>query len=165
MKDANYWIEQLELLSHPEGGYYKEIFRSKDEIMTSVGKHNNANRSLYTSIYFLLTSNNFSSWHKIKSDELWHWHAGTSLTLFVIHTTGKLEEIQIGDHIEKGEKLQVLVEAGCWFASVVNSKNNYSLVGCTVIPGFSFEDFELANANKLTLLYPKHEEIIKQYCR
>lgn len=165
MKDANYWIEHLSLIKHPEGGFYKETIRSREVIVTNAGDHEEAQRSLYTSIYFLLLSENFSAWHRIKSDEIWHWHAGNSLSVFVINKNGELKTIHIGNDLEHGETLQAVVQAGCWFASDVNKNNTFSLVSCTVIPGFSFDDFELATSQKLIEEYPFHSKIIKKYCR
>jgi len=161
MKDANYWIENLNLQAHPEGGYFKETYRSEDTVLNKYGK----NRSASTGIYFLITSANFSAFHKIESDEMWHFHGGSPLFVYVIMPDGELNILQIGNDLEKGQTPQAIVPAGCWFASRVEVPNSYSFVGCTVAPGFDFQDFVLANRDELTAEYPKHKEIIQELTR
>lgn len=155
--NAKYWIENLDMISHPEGGYYKESYRSSVEFDP---KGFPGKRNYSTSIYFLLEDGNVSHFHRIKSDEIWYYHAGHPLTVFVIHPNGKLEEINIGPNIHKGEVLQAVVPAGCIFGST--SLNEYSLVGCMVSPGFDFQDFELFTTSQLTAIYPQHVELIKR---
>ena len=161
MKSKDYWIEHLNMDDHPEGGYFKETYRSAEKVINRNGQA----RSASTGIYFLLTSDNFSAFHKIESDEMWHFYDGAALSVYVIHGTGELEILKIGNDIEKGEQLQAIVPAGCWFASKVDAPNSYSLVGCTVSPGFDFEDFVLAKADELIKAYPKHEKVIRSLCR
>ena len=161
MKDANYWIEKLELQAHPEGGYFKETYRSDENVVNKNGKK----RSAATGIYFLITSDNFSAFHKIESDEMWHFHGGSPLSVYVILPDGDLEILQIGNDLDKGEKPQAVVPAGCWFASKVEVPNSYSFVGCTVSPGFDFQDFVLANRAELTAEYPTHKQVIEDLTR
>ncbi len=161
MKNEAYWIEQLELEKHPEGGYFKETYRAKEEVTN----RNGDNRSASTGIYFLMTPTAFSAFHKIESDEMWHFYEGAALSVYIIKPTGELEILKIGKDIENGEQLQGVVPAGCWFASKVDIPNAYSLVGCTVAPGFDFNDFKLANRKELTQEYPKHAAIIKELTR
>ena len=161
MKGINYWKDKLEMLPHPEGGFYKETYRSE----LTVTNRNGNNRSASTAIYFLMTSDNFSAFHKIESDEMWHFYQGSPLSVYVITENGELTILKIGNNPDKGEVLQAIVPAGCWFASRVDDKNTYSLVGCTVSPGFDFEDFELAERDKLTSEYPEHKEIICELTR
>lgn len=157
MKNAKYWVGNLELLAHPEGGYFKEVYRSENKFSP---KEFTGERSYSTSIYFLIETGNVSHFHSIKSDEIWYYHAGDPLTVFVIHPNGELEELQIGPNIEKGEVLQAVVPAGTIFGS--KSSGEYSLVGCMVSPGFDFQDFTLFKTSELLSEYPKHESIIKQ---
>ena len=159
-------INKFEMLPHPEGGYYKETYKSiettaKDALPQRFG----GDRHFSTAIYFLLEQGNFSAFHKIASDECWHFYAGQTLLIYVIHDTGNLEIIRLGNDILNGETFQYIVPAGCWFASEPSPTSSYSFVGCTVAPGFEFEDFEMAKADSLIIQYPQHEKEIKRLCR
>lgn len=148
----NELIEELNLQPHPEGGFYSEIYRSVDVF---------GNRNLMTSIYFLLTSNNVSKFHSIKSDELWFFHEGSSLTVHVLDN-GKYIEKKLGLLLEKNEKPQLLVEKNLIFGSSVNDEDSYALVSCVVSPGFDFKDFKLYSFNELIENYPDKYDIIKK---
>lgn len=161
MKTTQYWIDQLQLEHHPEGGYYKETYRSKENVIN----RNGVQRSASTGIYFLMTSDNFSAFHKIESDEMWHFYDGAPLSVYIILPDGVLKVLKIGSAIDKGEQLQAVVPAGCWFASRVDIPDAYSLVGCTVAPGFDFNDFVMADQNTLTNVYPLHQQIISELTR
>ena len=162
MRNKEYWINSLGLEPHPEGGFFKETYRSKAmEKFTDTM----AVRNISTGIYFLLTYDSFSAFHRIKSDEMWHFYAGNSISVFVIHSNGVLEEIKLGLDLENGEQPQAVVPAGAWFASRVGTKGGYGLVGCTVAPGFDFEDFQLAHRESLVQRYPQHEQIITELTR
>ena len=159
MKSAEYWINKLGLIKHPEGGYYKENYRSDIYFKNS----QNNKRSLATSIYYLLEGNDFSSFHKIKSDEIWHFYYGSNIIVHVIGKNSNLSSIIIGNKIQSGnEKIQMVIEKDSWFAAEVDDKSLYSLVGCTVIPGFEFDDFELAKKEELVQKYPMYENIIRR---
>jgi uncharacterized protein len=160
MKPAEYYIDHLNLLPHPEGGFYKETYRDSLSVINRVGNE----RSVSTGIYFMLTKGNFSAFHRIESDEMWHYYEGESLTVYVIDDSGKLEEIKLGKDLENGEQLQAVVPAGQWFASRIN-QGEYSLVGCTVAPGFDFQDFEMADRETLIKDFPRHSEIITELTR
>ena len=147
-------IEKLELLPHPEGGFYKETYRSNETIASG-------NRQLMTSIYFLLTSNNVSKFHRIKSDELWFFHTGSPLIVHVLDENGHTENL-IGLDLQKGELPQFMVPKNTIFGSSVRGENSYSLVSCVVAPGFDFADFELFTKEDLLPLFPLQEEIIAQ---
>lgn len=159
-------IKQLSLLPHPEGGYYRETYRSIEEIPEAcldskyIGK-----RNCSTCIYFLLTSDTFSAFHRINQDEIWHFYQGSPLNMYMISPAGELTEVLIGSDIVKGEVPQFVVPAGFWFAAKVIDENSYSLVGCTVSPGFDFRDFELADKKMLCEMFTEHEKIIKRLCR
>lgn len=165
MKNADYWIAKLELLSHPEGGYYKEVFRSNEKIeANNLPERYTGPRTFYTSIYFLLKKNQLSKFHKLKSDEIWYYHAGNPVKIHTIDNKGKYHEKILGTDIEKKQSMQVIFTEGTWFAAeVIEQIYNYSLVGCMVAPGFEFEDFELADGNELVNLYPSHEDVIKNF--
>ena len=165
-KDYLFWVEKLELLPHPEGGYFKETYRSKGVINKSALPSTfNGDRSYSTAIYFLLTSKNFSAFHKIASDELWHFYDGDGLSIHIIHPDGKKEELRLGRDIKKGETFQAMVPAGSWFASETINREGWALVGCTVAPGFDFNDFEMAERDKLIKKYPQHTELIQRLTR
>lgn len=161
---AEYWIKQLALEKHPEGGYFKETYRSEEKHIHNGSEDFPHNRSYATGIYFLLQKNEFSAFHKIRSDEMWHFYQGTTLLIYVISPEGNLSTIQLGQDPEKGEVLQAVVPANHWFASELKSKNGYALVGCTVAPGFDFQDFELANARTLAQKYARHSGLIRRLC-
>ena len=159
-------ITLYNMLPHPEGGYYKETYRSKEAIAhNALPERFSGSRFFSTAIYFLLEQGNFSAFHKIKSDECWHFYAGQSLEVYVIHYNGELEIIKLGNDIAKDEIFQYTVPAECWFASRPVLHSSFCFVGCTVSPGFDFADFELAKANELKALYPEHAATIKSLCR
>ena len=159
-------IQQYQLKVHPEGGYYKETYRSGEKISReALPARFTGDQVFSTAIYFLLEQGDFSTFHKIKSDECWHFYAGQALLVYVITDNGTLEVIHLGNDIGNGELFQFVVPAGCWFASEPAPESLFSFVGCTVAPGFDFEDFELARVEALINLYPKHAAIIKKLCR
>lgn len=159
-RTIDYWVEHLNLQPHPEGGFFKETYRSEIKLQPF---ENNGERSLSTGIYFLITSGNFSAFHRIKSDEMWHFYAGSPLTVHIIETDGTYTELNIGLDLVKGQLPQAVVPAEAWFAS--ESSGEYSLVGCTVSPGFDFTDFELAYQSDLIKLFPSHKELITRLTR
>src|SRR5687768_10678593 len=160
MHPAEYWIDNLNLKAHPEGGFYKETYRSPETIPTSgLPFRFNAPKSFSTAIYFLLRSQDKSSFHRIKSDELWHFHYGSTLHIYVLHETN-VSEFKLGSNIEAGESLQLVIPANRWFGAKLLTPNTYSLSSCTVAPGFDFKDFEMAERQKLLGAFPNHSEII-----
>jgi uncharacterized protein len=164
-QNATYWIDKLGLQKHPEGGYYREIYRSDEVIpQSALPKRFGGDRAISTSIYFLLESNDFSAFHRIKSEEIWHFYKGSSLTIYMISEDGILTTAILGDDIENQQSLQVIVPRNTWFAANVNNMNDYTLVGCTVAPGFDFHDFELADCNQLLISYPQQQGLIKKFC-
>lgn len=165
MQTSQYWISKLGLAKHPEGGYFKEKYRAEGKISAKSLAQFTGDRNYCTSIYFLLTSDEFSAFHKIKSDELWYFHAGTAIEIYRIDEQGHLSSIKLGSNLENEEHFQALVPANVWFASRVIAKESYALVSCTVSPGFDFEDFELAEKDTLISAFPKHKEIITELTR
>jgi hypothetical protein len=153
--NVKHLIQTLELLPHPEGGYYKETYRSKGKINTFQGERNYS-----TAIYFLLEKGNFSAFHKIKSDELWHFYSGDVLEIIEITQEGKLIITKLGP-----DNFQYCVPAGHWFGSRVKEGGTFSLVGCTVAPGFDFLDFEMAVRDTILKEFPQHSGIIKELTR
>ena len=156
-------IKELDLKPHPDGGYFKETYRSKGEINEdSLHFNYNGKRSFATCIYFLLTSDTFSAFHKIKQDEIWHFYEGSPISLHTISEKGNHSEFIIGRDFNKGQTPQLLVSGGYLFGARVINKNDYALVGCTVSPGFDFSDFELPSRKELIFKFPQHQEIITE---
>jgi uncharacterized protein len=163
MRTAAYWIKKLGLVPHPEGGYFRETYRSGQTIkQVGLPKRYTGKRSFSTAILFLLKGGQVSSLHRLKSDEVWHFHAGSGLTIHVITAKGRYHSIKLGTGSGRGEVFQAVVKAGDWFGATVNNAKSYSLVGCTVAPGFDFADFEIADASTLSRKYPKHGKIINR---
>lgn len=166
MSLINQLIQRYNLQQHPEGGWYRQTYKSNEQISAeSLPQRFGANRAFSTAIYFLLEQGDFSAFHRIKSDECWHFYAGDPLLIYVIHLNGDLRIIPLGNDFEKGQSFQYVVPANCWFASRPAPEGEFCFVGCTVSPGFEFEDFELAKANELSALFPQHKETIKELCR
>jgi len=155
MNSAKYYIEKLGLTQHVEGGAFNETYRSELVIPQEVLSNDfKGNKNASTAIYFLLSFGQFSAFHKISSDEIWHFYAGQTLTIYEIENNGNLITHKLGSDLEKGETFQCVIKAGNWFGSRCEIVNCFSLVGCTVSPGFDFTDFELANKNELCQAFP-----------
>lgn len=153
-------IDQLGLLAHPEGGFYKETYRSPETMLTEQGQR----RNVSTAIYYLLENNDKSHFHRIKSDELWYFHQGETLEILVIKD-GVLQHISLGNNITAGEIPQATIPANCWFASHVKEESGFSLVSCSVAPGFDFADFEMARRHELAREFPEHATVINSFTR
>jgi predicted cupin superfamily sugar epimerase len=145
-------IKKYHMNPHPEGGYFVETYRSPLKIQTEFGE-----RSASTAIYFLITEENISHFHRLRSDEGWHFHLGAPLKILEITSDGRLIETLLGGN----DQLQYIVPAGHWFAST--SLGEYSFVSCTVSPGFDFEDFEMAKKQDLFEKFPKYGDIINKF--
>jgi predicted cupin superfamily sugar epimerase len=159
-------VEKFKMLRHPEGGYYKETYRSDELIKKgSLPGRFSGDRNFSTAIYFLLEQGNFSAFHRIQSDECWHFYAGHTLHVHMIHPDGQYELIRLGNNIAAGETFQAMVPAGCWFASETAPAGLFSFVGCTVAPGFDFADFELAKGDILGAEFPTQRALITRLCR
>ncbi|RKY95152.1 MAG: hypothetical protein DRQ13_07450 [Ignavibacteriae bacterium] len=159
-KQAQKYIEKLQLKLHPEGGYYKEIYRAGEIILPEhLPKRYKSSRNFSTSIYFLLEGNQVSNFHRLKSDEQWHFYDGSSIVLYVIDEAGNLNKILLGRSIEKGESLQTVIKYNSWFAAELSNKTSFALISCTVTPGFDFNDFELGNRDELIKTFPHFGEL------
>jgi predicted cupin superfamily sugar epimerase len=156
----------LDLKPHPEGGFYKETYRSAGLIdKGSLPEQFSGPRNYSTSIYFLLTKDTFSAFHKIHQDEFWHFYDGSPIDLHMISPYGEHSQITIGRNLKNGQVPQFVVPGGYWFASRVLNNEAWALAGCTVSPGFDFDDFDLAERVDLTALFPKHHQIISELTR
>jgi len=163
MLSAEEWINQLDLQPHPEGGWFREVYRSKETITQSgLPERFSGERNFCTSIYFLLNQTDTSAFHRIKQDEIWHFYAGNALTIHMISPDGNYSSIVLGQNIQSGENLMAVVEAGWWFGASLNDTSSYCLVGCTVAPGFEFDDFEMPSSEDLVQHFPQHQAVIEQ---
>jgi hypothetical protein len=159
-------IEHLKLLPHPEGGWYREVYRSDEILQTdSLPKRYNSSHHFSTSIYFLLENEDFSAFHRISSDETWHFYSGSPVQIFVLSQEGSVTEVLLGNKMMDGHYLQYTVRRNCWFAAKIMDTTGFSLVGCTVAPGFEFPDFELAQRQNLCSMFPQHAAIIEEFTR
>ena len=156
MKSAQYYIEKLDMIPHVEGGYFKDSIISKDFFRED--------KKLFSSIYFLLKTGEVSHFHRLTSDEMWYYHDGQALTIYMITPDGELITKQLGLDVERGEVPQVLVPKGYIFGSSMNN-DGFALVGCMVAPAFTFDDFELFERAELLNMYPNLEDIIKKLTR
>lgn len=166
MQTAQTLIRQLGLLPHPEGGYYRETYRSRSTVMVPRGSGvGNVERHVCTGIYFLLEAGNFSAFHRIASDEMWHFYAGQAIDILEIDEAGQLQTTRLGPDIAHGDTPQHVVPAGRWFASRLSAGGAFALVGCTVAPGFDFADFELGQRAELCATYPQHTDTLSALTR
>lgn len=161
MNNKEHWINKLNLLAHPEGGYYSEVYRSKSILKTTQeGSNEFKIRASITSIYFLLAKGDKSHFHILTSDEIWYYHVGTTATIHFISTKGEYYSKQIGP-----ESMQVVIPKNTHFAAEINSDSDlgYLLVGCAVAPGFDFQDFRLSTLEELVELAPSKKNLIANF--
>lgn len=146
-----HYIEELCLMPHPEGGYYRQVF----------GNDENGEKQIST-IYYMLCDNDFSAFHRLHGmTEIWYYHAGECLDIYVIDTNGNL----VVHHLSADDEMQVVIEPEQWFAAELPGKKGFSLVGCAVAPAFKFDNFELANKDDLLREFPQHRATIERLCR
>ncbi len=159
-------VERLGLERHTEGGWFREMYNAPLSVRhPSVPDAGDATRPAGTAIYYLLPADEVSSLHRVtRSDELWHLYAGDPLELHLIHADGSYEVRRLASDLKVGEPVAV-VEAGCWQAARVADGGAWSLCGCTVAPGFTYADFELADAGALIQAFPQHEAVIRRFTR
>ncbi|WP_114938556.1 cupin domain-containing protein [Mucilaginibacter endophyticus] len=159
-QNAAYYIRSLNLLPHPEGGYYREVFRSVGEV-NRIGSAEV--KQACTSIYYLLENEDFSGFHRIASDEIWYFHKGQPLLIHVIETDGSLISHELSD--ESTGSFSVVVPAGLWFSAELKTGEGFTLVSCAVAPGFDFSEFEMAKKVELVSECPHHEALLTRMCR
>jgi predicted cupin superfamily sugar epimerase len=162
MRDA--LIERFGLQPHPEGGYFRETFRAADRVTREASP--GATRSASTAIYYMLCDGAHSAWHRIRSDEVWHFYAGEPIDIHVIEPTGQLLTHRLGNALTHADAVfQAVVPAGQWFAAELSDPATFALVGCTVAPGFEFREFELADGGALAKAYPQYAGVIERLSR
>lgn len=159
MKAAAFYIEKLGLVSHPEGGYFKEVFR--DSVSYHPHKAFNGERNYSTSIYYLLEKGNKSSFHRIKSDEIWHHYDGGCILIHYFENDELITK-KLGKNLLEGESPLIVVPKNTWFAAEPSTNCEFALMGCTVAPGFDFQDFEMAKYEDLAKYLPKYKAILNR---
>lgn len=157
--NADDWIAHLQLEDHPEGGYFRRSYTA-DLMLTLPDRAQS--RPVATAIYYLLKGCQQSRLHRLQSDELWHFYAGSPLTLHVLDDQGIYIAQQLGSNPHANQHCQWAIRAGCWFGATVNDPDGFSLIGCTVAPGFDFDDFILADRVALICQYPRHAQLIER---
>jgi predicted cupin superfamily sugar epimerase len=160
---AQDWIDHLDLESHPEGGYYRETYRS-DESVPKEGLPDRFDgpRNMAALIYFLLPAESFSALHRIRQDEIWHFYAGDPITLHQIAPDGSYATQTLGRVVTEGQQLHTVVPAETWFGATVDADDGYGLAGSTTAPAFEFADFELADREALVKAFPQHAGVIER---
>ncbi|MEF8793738.1 cupin domain-containing protein [Thiohalorhabdus sp.] len=159
--DAEYWIDKLGLSGHPEGGYFRETYRSAEAVGAhALPERHEGQRAFQTAIHFLLKSDQRSALHRMASDEIWFFHAGSPAVIYCLFPDGRREDIRLGPHTDRGEVLQAVIPHGVWFGAEVIEPDSYVLVSCTVAPGFEFADFRLGGRGELVAQFPHHVELI-----
>ncbi len=155
-------IRNLELVPHPEGGHYRQTYISHGQIpaaalpLAFVGP-----RHYSTAILFLLRHGEYSHLHRIRQDEVWHYHLGGPLRLVMISPEGEVSQVLLGPDLDAGQQVQWVVPAGYWFGAV--ALGEFTLVGCTVAPGFDFQDFELGRKAGLKAQFPQAAGLIEEF--
>ncbi len=161
--EIDYWIQKLKLVPHPEGGYYREVYRSNESIEREALPSRFSKAHVFgTSIYFLLSGKQTSALHRLKSDEIWHFYLGSPAEIILLFADGRIEQKILGRQLEQNQALQVVIPHGCWFGARVAEADSFTLMGCTVAPGFDFADFELADREELVRQFPQHKQIIRE---
>jgi len=176
---AKYWITKLALQPHPEGGYFREIYRATEQISASaLPTRYQGPRAFSTSIYFMLAGTQISSLHRLASDEQWHFYDGNALLLALIAPDGTSREVRLGRRAAAGEQFQAVIPAGTWMGARLAapavatlqhcgraSRHGYALIGCTVAPGFEFRDFAAGQRSDLLGQFPQHRKLITALTR
>ncbi|REE17202.1 hypothetical protein B0G71_0142 [Paraburkholderia sp. BL27I4N3] len=154
-------IRRLELKPHPEGGFFSETYRSVERVIRDKESGSAHTRSASTAIYYLLCDGAHSAWHRIKSDEVWHFYAGEPLLVHVLDEMGALVTHKLGNALTHADAVfQAVVPAGLWFAAECADPAAFALAGCTVAPGFEFSEFELADVDALKARHSQHAALI-----
>ncbi len=161
MKDANYYITKLGLTQHIEGGAFREHYRAGMLLPQSVlSAQHQGDRNAGTAIYFLLRHGEFSAFHLLASDEVLHFYDGEPLQVYAIDTAGAMHVHTLGRNLDGGERFVLVIPGGHWFALRCEVAGGFSLIGCTVSPGFDFEDFTLDDRAALLKKFPQHAQLI-----
>ena len=163
--DSTNWIKLLGLEKHPEGGYFREVYRSDEGVVKShLPERFQSKHAFSSAIYYLLSDREKSHFHRIQQDEIWHFYDGAPMIIYTIDAH-RMTAFRLGKNPDKGQLPMLVVPKGTIFAAEVENQRSFSLVGCTVSPGFEYEDFELMTRESLVQMYPEHHEIIGKFTR
>ena len=163
MRTAEYWVKKLKMDPHPEGGYFKETYKSGESVKAEhLPERFPGDRAFSTAIFFLLEGKQVSKFHRIRSEEVWHFYEGSPVVIYYFDEAGELKELLLGNNPDNGELPQRVVPAGVWFGAALLDTDSYMLCGCTVSPGFDFMDFELGSREDLLKAYPGYSSIIEK---
>lgn len=162
MEDYRPLTDKLNLIPHPEGGFYRRNWLSllSGDLKESTGKMIFPARSIGSSIIYLLPSEMVCKWHRVKCDEMWHHYQGIPLKMYVLNGPKGLETLILGTDIDKGQMPQLIIHRDTWFAAEPLESKGYALCGCTLWPSFTYSDFELADPARLVDEYPSHRVLI-----
>jgi predicted cupin superfamily sugar epimerase len=161
--DPGRWIESLGLAPHPEGGHYRETWRSGESLQASAlpARFGGA-RAVGTAIVYLLRAGERSRLHRLRADEVWHLYDGGPLHLHLLEPGRGHRRLALGLDLARGESPQHVVPHGAWFGAETAPGATHALVGCTVAPGFAFEDFELGSRAALLTAFPDQRELVER---
>ncbi len=163
LEEVDELVARLNLVPHPEGGFYRETYRANETIPdTGLPPRFHGSRAVSTAIFYLLRAGDRSKLHRIKSDEIWHFYEGDPLAIIAIAPNGQLTETTLGRDFTAGQVPQHVVPAGHWFGAIPAPGCAYALTGCTVAPGFDFADFELGARATLQSAFPQHRDWIEK---
>ncbi|MEO6603935.1 MAG: cupin domain-containing protein [Polyangiaceae bacterium] len=159
---ADQVITALGLTPHPEGGFFRETFRAPSVVAAPFAQ---VPRAASTAIYFLLRAGDFSAFHSVRSDEVWHHYLGATLELHTIDPTGGYERIELGPNLLNGELPQWVVPANHLQGARIIGGDGFGLFGCTVAPGFDFADFSMPDRSELVARFPTLADLIESFTR
>jgi predicted cupin superfamily sugar epimerase len=163
--DAQYWINTLGLSPHPEGGFYREVYRADESVYKSaLPARFDSKRDFSSAIYYLLKGTEVSCFHRIQQDEVWHFYEGSPVNIYTIGER-RMTCFRLGRNPQKGQLPMLTIKRGTIFAAEVDHSRSYALVGCTVSPGFTYDDFELISRSELSQQFPEHLEIIGKFTK
>lgn len=164
MQDYRSFIERLNLLPHPEGGYYRRNWQSEieAEARDASGKAIHPLRSIGSSILYLLPSQEVSAWHRVSCDEMWHHYSGSSLRIYLLDHNKGLTEFALGKNFDQNEMPQIIIPRSTWFCAETKDDDTYAFCGCTLWPSFSYADFDLADRALLLQEFPRYHELIER---
>ncbi len=149
------WIQALNLMPHPEGGYYREFHRSSIKLhKNSLPPDFKGERELGSVIHYMLTSDSFSAFHKLSSDEIWHFHDGSAFLIHLISPQGEYSVIRLGLDVNVGQVPCFVIPAGYFFGAEVAEENSFALASCTVMPAFNFAEFVMPTRDELISIFP-----------
>lgn len=158
---AQFWIDRLELEPHPEGGYFKEVYRADEQIARdALPDRYSGSRHFSTSIYYLLESSDISRFHILQTDELWHFYTGQTVTLHILDGKTGYSRLRLGNEPKRDTQFQVSIPRKTYFGASIDGVNGFALIGCTMAPAFHFEDFELVKRRVLLEKFPAQKNII-----